>query len=132
MAFATLPLLLTTGFLGQRTVRVKALQLALWTISAAPITRTVLLPAYLAVTSVRLSCRRTRTVLLNKDWIWIQTFDEDCILHNRTELVLWSKFRVVTQFVNRPEGSPCLPLPHLVNGSSVNMIGTPHPLPRIR
>jgi len=34
--------------------------------------------AYLAVPPVRLSCHRTRTVLLSKDWFWIQTFDDHC------------------------------------------------------
>ena len=26
-----------------------------------------------------MSCHRTRTVLLSKDWFWIQTFDDHCI-----------------------------------------------------
>ena len=33
---------------------------------------------WLAVPPVRLSCRRTRTVLLSQDWFWIQTFDDYC------------------------------------------------------
>ncbi len=33
---------------------------------------------YLAVLPVRLSCRRTQSVLLSKDWFWKQPFDDNC------------------------------------------------------
>ena len=41
-------------------------------------TRTIMYKAELAVPPVRLSCRRTRIVLLSKDWFWTKASDDHC------------------------------------------------------
>ena len=45
-----------------------------------PNTSSMVHEAYLAVPPVKLSCRRTRFLLLSKDWFWIQRFGDRCDL----------------------------------------------------